>query len=403
MSNDALKVGYFVAGISSQASGLATAIQGWSDAVSKFTPAQIRLYTVQCQQKGFTDFELEPPAQLIREPGSWSFRLNRSTALKQRIMHDSVELDLYHNHCIWTMPSYYAHLASQSQRRPLMITPHGAMNDVALKRSSFKKSIIRWIFQSKVIEKASCFHAFTQNEAESIRKSGVTQPIAIIPNGIALPDVEDSGDSTTLGEGAALLEQFPELKNKKIVLFLARLHPIKGIDYLIPAWAELAKRNPDWQLVLAGPDGGHLSWIESEIASKNLNDHVTLTGPLYGSMKQSAFEAAELFLLPSYSEGFSMTVLEALAHRVPVLISDQCNFPEVASENAGLICKTETTDLMKVLQQMISMSENDRMTMGNRGRQMVESNYTWETVAQKMHRVYQWQVDGQRPDDVEIV
>ena len=164
------------------------------------------------------------------------------------------------------------------------------------------------------------------------------------------------------------------------MLFLGRLHPVKGLDLLIPAFAELARQFPAWMLVLAGPDErGYLATVKELIQSHRLADRVLLTGMVGGDLKEALLGQAEFLVLPSYSEALSMVAAEALGYGKPLVITDTCCRPEVAEEEVGLVVAPEREALTGALRQMLANDEL-RRTCAAKVPEMVRRHYSWETI-----------------------
>jgi poly(glycerol-phosphate) alpha-glucosyltransferase len=293
--------------------------------------------------------------------------------------------DIVHLQGIWQYNSSIVAQWSKKRGIPYLISPRGSFNPDALQFSRWKKYIAKKLYVQKVLSNASCFHALTQKEYEAIRKYGLTQPVCIIPNGINIPNPRNV---RTIARKKAILEK---LNGKKICLFLGRLHPIKGLEDLLKAWAKLSELNGDWILVLAGPsDGGYQSELEKLINRLNLYKTVFLPGSQYGPDKAQWFQSASLFVLPSKSEGFAMAVLEALSYKLPVLLTDTCNFPEIETNKAGIVTDPSVDGLTEGLYKIMNMPDSQRQEMGLRGYNLVKEHYTWQSITNQLIDVYRW-------------
>ena len=173
------------------------------------------------------------------------------------------------------------------------------------------------------------------------------------------------------------------------MLFLGRLHPKKGLVPLLSAWAKTRPR--DWQLVVAGWDqGGHQAELERLVQQHGLTREVHFAGPLHGPAKAAAYAHADAFILPSFSEGLPMTVLEAWAHRLPVLMTDACNLPEGFSAGAAIRITTESDALAAELDRTCARVPADLKVVGECGRALVARNFNWERIADRMVAIYHW-------------
>ncbi len=237
--------------------------------------------------------------------------------------------------------------------------------------------------------------ALTYAELEDYRRFGLKGPVAVIPNGTLLPPQHVSART--------FLDQFPELEAQRLVLFFSRVHYKKGVDILCRAWAKVSPQFRDAHLVIAGPDAENtLASIKTLISELNIEGRATITGMLSGDMKWSALRAATLFVLPSYSEGFSMAILEAMASSLPVLVTHACNFPDIEKVGAGLLIQTDQRELEHALLKLLEQSPKELGAIGTRGLQLVSRRYTWSAVGTMMAEVYDWLLGGVTPVTVEI-
>jgi poly(glycerol-phosphate) alpha-glucosyltransferase len=269
----------------------------------------------------------------------------------------------------------------------------------ALANSAWKKRAFRWLVEEGNLRSSSCIHALCDQEARSIRALGFDNPIAVIPNGVGLPDISAT---RTRAEFDKL---FPEVRGRRVMLFLGRVHPKKGLPHLLDAWVNVA-RDPlhevdGWVLVVAGPDQlGHVAQVEARSRALGIERDVVFTGPLYGDAKHAALAASDALVLPSFSEGLPMAVLEAMAWQVPVLITRQCNV-DVEALGAGLLAEPTATSVGGMLCRFFELSQEERQALGASGRKAVEQHFTWPTVARRMCQVYEWSLGGGlRPDCV---
>jgi len=250
------------------------------------------------------------------------------------------------------------------------------------------------LFERRHLRRAAILRAFTRFEVDSYRKFGSKVPVVVIPNGVDIPEHLSP---------QLFLNNFPELEGKQLILYMARLHPHKGPDLLLRAWSRIARRFPDTHLVLAGPDEvGTQKYLEQLLQSLGIASRVTFTGTLTGDLKWSCLAAAHVFILPSRSEAFSVGALEALACSLPVILTRGCNFPEVASSEAGFIIDRGEHQLESVLSVALKLTAAERAAMGARGLGLVHSKYSLTSVARSMAEIYEWLSGGSLPQSVEI-
>ena len=316
---------------------------------------------------------------------SWELR-----PLMERL---SSESSVIHSHGLWFFLHYMAYRVAREKDIPHIIAVHGMAQPYIQSRSRWKKAPIDWWFQDRALQRAHAIQALVPTEVEDIRRLGLTNPIAVVPNGVTLSDAP-------IPPRELLEERFPTLKNKRILLFLARLHPKKGLEHFLPAWKSAQIGAQDWHFLIAGPDeGGHRAELETQVAALGLEKEVTFAGLLTGDSKRAALHHAHAFVLPSHSEGFSMSLLEALGARVPILITPGCNFPEATRAGAAIETPASQAGSLDALEQLAALSDAELRAMGERGRALVERDYQWDVIASKLKDVYAWCAgNGPKPD-----
>jgi len=239
------------------------------------------------------------------------------------------------------------------------------------------------------LARSHCFRALSGQEASDYRRFGLRSPIAVVPNGIGPLNRIDPD---------AFFMRFPKLSGKTIVLYLSRVHYKKGILNLLQAWPEVLRDHPDAHLVVAGPDcQGTVKRAEELVARYNMASAVTLTGTLSGETKLAALSAARLFCLPSYSEGQSVAVLEALSIGLPVVITPACNVDGVTASGAGIVTSNEPSKLAGALSEVLTARSADWNIMSESARRMASTRFNWSVTGETMHSVYAWMLGGPRP------
>jgi glycosyltransferase involved in cell wall biosynthesis len=256
----------------------------------------------------------------------------------------------------------------------------------ALQFAKWKKRLAWIAYQKSDLRRARVLHATSENEAKDFRARGLSQPIAIVPNGVDVP--ADSREPITNN------------RELKTVLFLSRLHPMKGLKDLVRAWAQV--RPPRWRVILAGPDeDGHRSEIEALIASLNLQSDFEFAGSVDDEMKWKLLAGADLFVLPSYSESFGLAIAEALAAGVPVITTKATPWRELESHRCGWWIDNGVEPLANSLAEASSSSAAELHEMGKRGRKLIEQNYSYSQVALEMKALCGWLLNQRnRPSGV---
>lgn len=284
---------------------------------------------------------------------------------------------LLHNHSLWMMPNIYPAMAIKDTSCKLVVSPRGTLSDWALANSHLLKKTLRPLLLKPVMNGASAFHATAMTEYEDIRRLGFTQPVALVPNGVDIPDL--AVETAT---------------RKRKLLFVSRIHPKKGIDNLLRAWAAVQDRFPDWQLDIVGPDNfGYLGQMKA-LAHELALQRCDFPGPLFGADKQNAYAQAELYILPTHSENFAMTVAEALAAGTPAIVTKGAPWAGLARAGAGWWIDIGVEPLIAALDEALAKPAGDLADMGHRGRDWMIRDFSWDKIAADMAEFYAWLVDG---------
>jgi glycosyltransferase involved in cell wall biosynthesis len=358
-----------------------------------------------CQVAGLTDGSCarSTPADhgdvscgRIVGPASFGFSPELRSALVAHVGRDSV----IHVHGLWMYPGVLGRRLSRRFGAKRIVSPHGMLEPWALQNSRWKKRLAGWLFEACNLRTADCLHALCQTEADNIRHYGLQNPIAVISNGV------DASAFQNLPRRGVLEARFPALRGRRWILFLSRIHPKKGLPHLLRAWASvqhsqlstLNSQHSDWLLIIAGPDElGHEAEVKRLVTELGLENSVLFTGPLQGGEKLAALGGAELFVLPSFSEGFSMAVLEAAAAGLPILLTPQCNFSELVSVGGAVEVLPNADSCTAGLRKLLSLSDPELKRMGERARKLVGASYSWSKVADQMLALYRWLADGGAP------
>ena len=331
------------------------------------------------------------PAQAFPVVGPKAFGFSP----RLRIALTNSSADIAHLHGIWMHPSADM-LAWSRGGRPFLVSPHGMLDPWAVKRSAAKKRLVRLLYEDRALRAATCIHALNTAEADAIRAFGLVNPIAIIPNGVALPKPQQKQVQ------APWLDLFPE--SAPVLLFLGRIHAKKNLSGLIRAISELKRtsRLGGWKLAVAGwGEESHAKEVRNLVDELDLHAEVSFLGPLFGAEKDAALRHASAFVLPSFSEGLPMAVLEAWAYGLPVAMTSMCNLPAGFECGAAIEIPTAPEQMVGPLTDFLEMSASDLEVMGRAGRTLVERDFSWDVVAASFVDLYKWSLgEGARPDFV---
>jgi glycosyltransferase involved in cell wall biosynthesis len=285
-------------------------------------------------------------------------------------------VNIVHIHGIWEPMLVTAAATARACKVPYIVRPCGMLDPWSLRQSGVKKKIALTFTHKKMLHEAALIHTLNEDEHRLIEPLGLAAPRTIIPNGVFLDEIDD----TPSDDG--LFARFPELRQHPYILFLARLHYKKGLDILAEAFTRVAQLHPAVHLLVAGPDGGAAAEFLRVIQAHKLQERVHMAGPLVGPAKCSAYRGAACFCLPSRQEGFSLSITEALASRVPVAISEDCHFPQVKTAGAGRVFPLTAQDAAAALHEILASTPHQLRGMGDAGRAYVEKNLTWERIAE---------------------
>jgi glycosyltransferase involved in cell wall biosynthesis len=308
--------------------------------------------------------------------------LRYSSELVRALRQAASGTQLVHNHGLWLLPNVQVGWTAAKLKKPLVVAPRGMLGPAALNFSRRKKLAFWHLLQGAVVRRAACLHATSEQEYQEIRAFGLSNPVAVIPNGIDLPAPSEAPVSNG---------------GKRTVLSLGRIHPKKGLDRLVRAWARLEAEHPDWRLRIIGPsEVGHAEQLRALAATLNLH-RLSIEGPVYGDAKLAIMRAADLFALPSLNENFAITVAEALAAGTPVIATKGSPWSGLETEGCGWWIDHGVELLATALEKSMSMPQAALKAMGAKGQAWVVRDFSWGRVARDMLSVYCWLLGRAQP------
>ncbi|WP_333689109.1 glycosyltransferase [Methylococcus capsulatus] len=387
-----VKVGVLTASISRNAGGLFESVRSLA-LQTKETGHGVQVFSM---ADGFSAEDVahwkDLPVCLLtgRGPAAFGYAPGFGAAL------DRTGLDLVHIHGLWMYPSVAALRWSRRWNRPVVVSPRGMLDPWAVRNSAWKKRLAGWLYEDAHLRRAACLHALCHAELEAIRSYGLANPVAVIPNGVDLPRRDDSQSPP------AWVERVPQ--DARVLLFLGRIHPKKGLVPLLHAWQRVSTlaREAPWHLVIAGWDqGNHQAELQALAWRLGLSDRVHFVGPQFHEEKDRSFARADAFVLPSFSEGLPMAVLEAWSFGLPVWMTPGCNLPEGFAADAARKMAPDAESIASELERLFALPDEELRAMGERGHELVERRFTWPRVAAQMIEVYAWVTGrGPQPDCV---
>lgn len=305
------------------------------------------------------------------------------TSLKARPhLHQLIEPGSFvHLHGVWEPTLWRAAALAHARGAGYAVRPLSLLHPWQMERHVWLKKIVFWLGARRMLEQASFIHALNRDEVQFVKKYAPKTPIEVIPNGVFMEQFEP------WPARGSFYSRHPELKARPYILFLSRLHHQKGLKHLAAAFQKVASEDPEIQLVVAGPDRGEKEPFIRLIAMMGLESRVHLVGPLYGAEKTEALCDAACYCLPSLNEGFSMAVTEALACGLPVVITEQCFFPEVAQAGAGEVVSLDPVGIASALLRILK-DPPLRQHMSDAARRLVAERFTWPCIAGQTISVY---------------
>lgn len=309
----------------------------------------------------------------------WNVSLPLARALRDRVR----EFDVVHVHSLYLFHGMVAGHYCRKWGVPYIIRPHGTLDPYIHKRHRLRKRVVELLFERRNFRGASAVHYTTEDEHRLAQPFVFGAPGFVVPLGFDLTAYHQRPGIGSLSAA------FPELRGKKVVLFLGRINFKKGLDILVHAMSTVLKTNADAHLVIAGPDSdGLASTVKEWICEKRIESNVTFTGMLEGQTKLAALFESSVFVLPSYSENFGIAVVEAMACGLPVIVSDKVNIcHEIAEARAGVVVPCEAEKCAEAIVFVLNNDESAR-EFGRRGRELANSRYSLENVGKALVGAY---------------
>ena len=280
---------------------------------------------------------------------------------------------IVHDHAVW-LPSNHA-VASYCRERSItrVVSPRGTLGKWAMDHRRWKKRLAWSAYQYRDLRSASAFHVTSELEADEVRSHGFRQPIAVIPNGITIPESLPARQRST-GYQA---------------LFLSRIHRKKGLLNLVRAW-KLANPSNEWELAIAGPDEcGHRAEVEAEIRRLGLSEQIHFIGELNDEDKWQAYANSNLFVLPSFSENFGIVVAEAMAAGLPVITTTGTPWSVLKERNLGWWVEPTEQSLAVALSEACTADPRRISMQGSLAREYAITHFSWIDVAVRLQAFYE--------------
>ncbi len=354
----------------------------------------VSIYTTDMDGAGTLDVPTDRPVErngvAVRYfpahfPRFWCTSLALANALRTAI----AVSDVVHVHALYLFHDFVAGRDCDRFGVPYIVQPHGALDPFIYRRHRVRKTVIELAFQNRVLRRAAAVLYTTEEEKRLAEPYACGAPGAVVPLGLDLAEFE------RLPPPGAFRARHPAIGDRKIILFFGRINFKKGMDVLARAYGSVARARDDVHLVIAGPDHGIKDKVEGWLRDEGVLDRATFTGMLLGDDKLAVLRDADLFVLPSYSENFGIAVVEAMACRLPVIISDRVNiWREV--EAAGAVAPPDADAFSARILEFLDDPAR-RQAAGERGRRIVESAFNWDRSAERLVDLYSTGAAGEPP------
>ena len=291
--------------------------------------------------------------------------------LADAFAHDGKSV-MIHDHGMWLPSNVASSQAAKALGCPYVVSPHGMLQPAAIANTGIKKIFAWFTYEKHRMNGATLIHAASTLEASAIRHKVPNARIATIPFGVVVP---------------SFAAPPPQGARKKEVLYLGRIHPLKGIDLLVQAWKEAAL--PGWKLRLVGPcDEPYQVHLANLIRSLDLGSSIELEGARYGDDKSAILCQSSIFILPSYSENFGVAVGEALAHQLPVIATDKTPWTDIPLFGCGWVTTPNVAHIGQTLRSAMMTPADELARMGSLGSTWIKERFDPATLTHKMNDCY---------------
>jgi glycosyltransferase involved in cell wall biosynthesis len=293
--------------------------------------------------------------------------------------------DLVDIHYVFAHAGIPAAFYAIKHRIPYILRPHGMLNrwSITMRRPVLKRISLH-LFERHMLARAAAVYLTSEQERCEVAALDLPMRPVVMPLGIDLAPFQH------LPKPGQFRQQYPDLVNKMLILFLSRLHPKKGLDLLLPAFARLRQERPDVTLILAGSgDPAYEAELRTQIEALGIEQDVIFTGFVEGEVKKAVLADCDLFVLPSYSENFGIVVVEAMVSGLPVIISDRIGLAsDIAEAQAGIVVPCRTEPLSEVMLSLVNDSVR-RRRLATQAQQLARQRFSLERATHSLIELYQ--------------
>jgi glycosyltransferase involved in cell wall biosynthesis len=353
----------------------------------------VRIRTVEGYPDAGPAIRLPAPIDQKIFPLGWPTKLGRSPEMAAFLRNEG-DADIYHLHGAWLRAMYYGFVEARRRGRPFLVEVNGSYQPFDLRRKSWRKHLVRMWFQDRMFQEAACLHVNSVKEANDLRDMGFEAPMVVIPAGFDFEEIDMRLSSLPGG-------LWPELANQPFFLYLARIHPSKGIGLLLDAWKELEAKHKETVLVIVGSgEPSHVAGFREQARRLGIEHRCVWKGFVSEDEKIWAYARANFYCLPSYTENFGNTVQEALGIGTAVLTTTGTPWTNLGDEGCGWVADCEPSSITASLERALRTPLPVLRDMGRTGRTYIQRAFSLDSVIGKQIATYRWLLGGAAPTEI---
>lgn len=291
--------------------------------------------------------------------------------------------NLLHIHSLYNYPAVTASRAAVDSGVPYIVQPHGSLHPWKLRHHRFRKWIFNRFVDRRILESAVALHAESENDRSDILNFFPHPRVFIVPCGV----FSEKLNEPTRWKSAA--ERWPQLGSRKYILYLGRIDHNKGVDVLLTAFRENLELLKDHILFIAGPDHANMVPGLQRLSNRlGISERVIWTGMITEEERKLAFKHCNFFILPSLSENFGITVVEAMFCAKPVIATTATPWNMLQECGAGVVVPPTVEGISRALGNFGKMSPEELNEMGEHGKALAHREYEWNSIAQSTTKIY---------------
>jgi glycosyltransferase involved in cell wall biosynthesis len=342
-----------------------------------------KIFTVQVHENESNTILEQNNIDVTKVPLESIKKIKYSSVLEQKIVQEITDETIIHVHTVWTYPTYLGYKIAKKYNIPLVVSIRGTMYEWALNQSKYIKKFAMWLFQKKMLQTADMIHITEPNEKKALEDIDIYNDTVLIPNGVEIENKFNKLDDE-------ILNSFYYDENKRYIMFLGRIVHNKGVHYLINSYKKLVDKYNDVEILVVGG-------VEDEKYFKTLSlvDNIHFLGALDGIQKHTIFSISSLFVLPSKTENFGISIAEAMCYKLPVITTTGTPWQEIKEKDAGWWVELSQENIDNAIDEALVCGDDKLKAKGNIDFDIIRS-YTWDKQALKMKQKYEEILENKR-------